>query len=254
MTNTAGSLATTVGAIKNVGVPALSVGYLYYNGSAFAWQTPTGGAGSVTSVGLSAPSWFTVSSSPITTSGTIAIAAATGQTSHQVIGTCGSAATFGPCALVAGDLPMISLSTGVSGTLQAAQEPAHTGDVTNSAGSLAMTVGAIKGVTVPTLAAGYLYYNGSTFAFQTPSGGGNVTNSGTPTSGQLATWVSSTGIQGVTTLPTAAMPPLSGDLNGTSGSLSVTVSGLKGIAVPAPTAGWLYYSGSTYSSGRLPSR
>ena len=247
VTNTAGSLATTVGAIKNVGVPALSVGYLYYNGSAFAWQTPTGGAGSVTSVGLSAPSWFTVSSSPITTSGTIAIAAATGQTSHQVIGTCGSAATFGPCALVAGDLPMISLSTGVSGTLQAAQEPAHTGDVTNSAGSLAMTVGAIKGVTVPTLAAGYLYYNGSTFAFQTPSGGGNVTNSGTPTSGQLATWVSSTGIQGVTTLPTAAMPPLSGDLNGTSGSLSVTVSGLKGIAVPAPTAGWLYYSGSTYS-------
>lgn len=34
----------------------------------------------------------------------------------------------------------ISLTTDVSGTLQAAQEPAHTGDVINSAGSLAMTI------------------------------------------------------------------------------------------------------------------
>lgn len=36
----------------------------------------------------------------------------------------------------------ISLSTGVVGTLPAAQEPAHTGDVTNSAGSLAMAAAA----------------------------------------------------------------------------------------------------------------
>ena len=34
----------------------------------------------------------------------------------------------------------VSLSTQASGTLQAAQEPAHTGDVTNSAGSLALTI------------------------------------------------------------------------------------------------------------------
>ncbi len=34
----------------------------------------------------------------------------------------------------------ISLSTDVSGTLQAAQEPAHTGDVTNAAGSLALAI------------------------------------------------------------------------------------------------------------------
>lgn len=33
-------------------------------------------------------------------------------------------------------------TTGLTGTLQAAQEPAHTGDVTNSAGSLAMTIAA----------------------------------------------------------------------------------------------------------------
>lgn len=38
----------------------------------------------------------------------------------------------------------VSLSTDVTGTLQAAQEPAHTGDVTNSAGSLALAIGATK--------------------------------------------------------------------------------------------------------------
>ena len=36
----------------------------------------------------------------------------------------------------------VNLSTQASGTLQAAQEPAHTGDVTNGAGSLALTVAA----------------------------------------------------------------------------------------------------------------
>lgn len=36
----------------------------------------------------------------------------------------------------------VNLSTQATGTLQAAQEPAHTGDVTNTAGSLALTIGA----------------------------------------------------------------------------------------------------------------
>lgn len=37
---------------------------------------------------------------------------------------------------------LVSASTGLTGTLAAAQEPAHTGDVTNSAGSLALTLAA----------------------------------------------------------------------------------------------------------------
>jgi hypothetical protein len=41
--------------------------------------------------------------------------------------------------LIASEIPIISISN-TSGTLQAAQEPAHTGDVTNSAGSLALTI------------------------------------------------------------------------------------------------------------------
>jgi hypothetical protein len=66
----------------------------------------------------------------------------------------GTANIFG--TLISGDIcttdgtlincnsPTISLTTQASGTLQAAQEPAHTGDVTNSAGSLALTIGANK--------------------------------------------------------------------------------------------------------------
>jgi hypothetical protein len=37
------SISTTVGSLKNVSVPTLATGYLYYNGSAFVWQTPSPG-------------------------------------------------------------------------------------------------------------------------------------------------------------------------------------------------------------------
>ena len=59
----------------------------------------------MTSAGLAAPSWFSVSGSPVTSSGTLTLTAAGGQAPHQVIGTCGAATSFGPCALAAGDLP-----------------------------------------------------------------------------------------------------------------------------------------------------
>src|ERR1039458_8961279 len=96
--------------------------------------------------------WLTCSISGTT----LTLGAATGQTPHQVIGTCGAATSFGPCALVAGDLPSISLTTGVTGTLQAAQEPAHTGDMTNAAGSLATTVVGLNGTLLSGLSSGLL--------------------------------------------------------------------------------------------------
>src|ERR1039458_2477887 len=58
---------------------------------------------------------------------TLTLGAATGQTSHLVIGTCGSATSFAPCSLVAGDLPSIPLSTGVTGTMPVANLPAPAG-------------------------------------------------------------------------------------------------------------------------------
>jgi hypothetical protein len=62
------------------------------------------------SVALTTPSWFTVSGSPVTGAGTIAVTAASAQTSHQVIGTCGSATAFSPCSLVAADLPTTAIA------------------------------------------------------------------------------------------------------------------------------------------------
>ena len=66
-----------------------------------------GGGGTVTSVSGSGPSWLTWTIATPTTTPAITLAPTTGQTSHQVIGTCGSATTFAPCSLVAGDLPSL---------------------------------------------------------------------------------------------------------------------------------------------------
>jgi hypothetical protein len=49
----------------------------------------------------------------------------------------------------------------------------------------------------------------------TPSGGGNVSNSGTPTNGQVAQWTNSTTIQGISTLPASVLPnPTASTLGG----------------------------------------
>src|ERR1700676_4897393 len=64
-----------------------------------------GGSGSVTSVAQAVPAWLSVTGSPITTAGVITVTANSGQMPGQVIGTCGTATTFCPCSLVAGDLP-----------------------------------------------------------------------------------------------------------------------------------------------------
>lgn len=67
--------------------------------------------------------------------------------------------------------------TNVTGTLAAGRFPALTGDVTNSAGSLATTVGAIQGKSI-TLATGYLKYDGTAFSFDNPLTIGNAVGSG----------------------------------------------------------------------------
>lgn len=74
-----------------------------------------GVVGSVVSVGLSMPSWFSVANSPVTTSGVLTVTAAGGQGSHLVIGTCGTATSFAPCSLVAGDIPPLAYLSSASG-------------------------------------------------------------------------------------------------------------------------------------------
>lgn len=63
-----------------------------------------GGSGTVTSVGVTAPAWMTVTGSPVTGAGTIGLAGASGLTAHQVLGT-GAGGTLSQETLSTLDLP-----------------------------------------------------------------------------------------------------------------------------------------------------
>lgn len=95
-----------------------------------------GGSGSVTSTSCSASgaNWLTCAVGTPTTTPAVSIAAATGQTSHRVIGTCGSGTSFGPCALVPGDLP-----TATSAALGIAQ-PDNASILINGSGVLSLPI------------------------------------------------------------------------------------------------------------------
>lgn len=85
-----------------------------------------GGSGTVTSIGLTMPSVFTVAGSPVTTAGTFGVTYATGQTANQFLATPdGTTGAIGLRAIVAGDLPNL------------------TGDVTSLAGVTTIAVGAV---------------------------------------------------------------------------------------------------------------
>lgn len=76
----------------------------------------------VTSVGLTTPSWYTVTGSPVTGSGTLAITATTGQTANSFLATPnGSTGALSLRTIVGADVPAINLATsgngGVTGIL-----------------------------------------------------------------------------------------------------------------------------------------
>jgi hypothetical protein len=101
---------------------------------------PSGGASSCSASGAN---WLICSiSGP-----TLTLGAATGQPAHRVIGTCGSATSFSPCSLVAGDLPAIPLATGVTGTLPPANLPAPAGG--GPPGGVAAITSATPGINTP---------------------------------------------------------------------------------------------------------
>lgn len=89
---------------------SLADGQVYYwTGS--AWSALASGSGTVSSVALAAPSLFTISGSPVTTTGTLTLALATQSANTVFAGpTTGSAAAPTMRALVAADLPAATTS------------------------------------------------------------------------------------------------------------------------------------------------
>jgi hypothetical protein len=94
----------------------------------------------ISSIAWALPSWLAASPATLSASGTQTFAAATGQTSHQVIGTCGTATSVGLCSLVGADLPT-ALQNGTTGTTQTA------GDNTTYLATDAFVTTAVAGIT-----------------------------------------------------------------------------------------------------------
>lgn len=95
-------------------------------------------------------------------------------------------------------------------------------NATVTGGGGGITVGAAITGTCPS--GDVIFNNAGVIGCEALAGGGNVLSSGTPTNGQLAVWTNATTIQGLTTLPTAAFPALTGDVTTTAGALATTLA------------------------------
>ncbi|MBS1586944.1 MAG: hypothetical protein JSS82_15520 [Bacteroidetes bacterium] len=96
--------------------------FLGINGSGLLAYGSPAGSGTVTSVGMTVPSWLTVTGNPITGSGTLAVAATSGLAANQVLATPDSVTgAVSLRALVANDIPNHSAAKITSGNLAKAQ-------------------------------------------------------------------------------------------------------------------------------------
>lgn len=122
------------------------------NGAWAACATSSGGSGTVTSIGLAVPAEWSVSGSPVTTSGTITISEATQSANTVYSGpTAGGAAAPGFRALVSADIPNNAANTsGTAAALAANPSPCSAGDfVTDIAADGTLTCATPPGLTHP---------------------------------------------------------------------------------------------------------
>ncbi len=104
-----GTIINTVSAAQVVSLFSTCSGTQYLGADG---ACHTAGTGTVTTFSGSGPSWLTWTVATATTTPAVTLAPTTGQSSHQVIGTCNAATTFAPCLLVAGDLPSTAVTPG----------------------------------------------------------------------------------------------------------------------------------------------
>lgn len=123
----------------------------YLRGDGQCQAPPGGGGGTVNSVALTAPSVYSVTGSPVTTTGTLALSFATGQTANSFLATPdGSTGALSLRAIVADDLPAIDLTSGVTGTLPVANGGTGATSLTDHGVLVGSGTGAVTALSVLT--------------------------------------------------------------------------------------------------------
>ena len=242
------SATTTTYSLVLPATQAASAGYVLTNDGTghLSWTNPS--SGSVTSVGLSLPSIFTVTNSPVTSSGTLTATFNTQPANYGFFGPAsGSAAAPTFRALVANDIPSLS----------AIYLPL-------SGGTLTGTLNGTDAVFSSTISASNFSgsSSGTNTGDQTITLTGDVTGSGT---GSFATSIVATSNSTLTTLSALSLPTsqLSGSI-----SLTTQVSGILPVANggtgqssaaaafnalnPMTTTGDMIYESATSTASRLP--
>ncbi|GAT62187.1 beta strand repeat-containing protein [Paludibacter jiangxiensis] len=190
-----------------------------------AWVTPSTGSGSVTSVGLSLPSIFTVTNSPVTASGTL-----TGTLNSQSAGTflaapTGSSGVPTFRAISATDIPLLNQNTtGNAATATTAVT------VTGSAQPAITSVGTLTGLTVTAPINGSV--TGSAGSASTTA----ITDDGTTATSVYPVWVTSnTGnLAQKVTSSRLKFVPSTGQLTASSFSGNIDASNItSGVVAPA---------------------
>jgi hypothetical protein len=227
VTTTAGSVATTISAnavtypkmqaasvaSKLIGSPStgttlgeITLGTnLSMSGSTL---NSTAGGGGVTSFATgNLPPIFTAAPSTATTGAIAETFTLSTAAAHNFLGN-NTASTAAPAYVQ----PAFS---DLSGTISTAQDPIFVASGASHAPGAVPDPGATAGTT---------HFLREDATWVVPGGGGNVSNVGTPTNGQLAQWTGATTIQGINTLPAARFPALTGDVTTASGSVATTIS------------------------------
>ena len=229
------------------------------------------GTGTVTSVALSVPSWLTVSGA-VTTTGTLAITATSGQTANYVMATPdGSSGAMSLRALVANDIPNLNASKITSGFLSPAQGgcgvpfygDGSDGNVTISGSVVLLRDMYYNNLTITgagnqiVSTAGYRIFVAGTLditgavsgAIQRNPGNGN--NASGATGGTAGTFLGNTVLGGSSTAPTSGTTATTG--TGTAASSIATVAtamgGVAGTAGAGGALGAVGVAGQTATAG-----